>query len=484
MNRLTTLVIAALFAVLTACPGDGGGSGSAPQLPTSKPLTFTHPVSQAGGDAGLDTGVPGTVAGGGSEDPNIDVNIPPPGLTLEKCVAAKKAGEQMPVGCDSLVGAAASAAAKSMSESMTAAAAAVSSAMSGFKMPTISLGGFGAGGDPVKLPDGCHQDGDVSLAIADDNLRAAVRSVVNKGTSSTQVTAYDALKLTWLEIPNKDGKDINSLEGLRCFINLQLLDVSGHPISSLTPISTLSKLVVLKISKTKVSDLAPLAKLPIVYLFMDGVIEVKDLNPLFEIETLKGELISAMDNPNLPLCQALKLSKESKIEQFDVYCPKDAPNASGCGPCGGDGGYECNTQVENKKVTTVLFNQFTPCEDDKMVGLEVEVVPKGSATLSVETNLNHPSIMPISVSDGNPANIKVSLTAPTAIKQVNPLVIEFKSSEPITISTLRVRAILTLQDGSPEESVLLREVCWNQIVNAQLSTYQIPLNASWGTVVG
>lgn len=60
MNRLTTLVTAALFAALTACPGDGGGPDSAPQVPPSKPLTFDHPITQTGdsGDVGLTAEVP------------------------------------------------------------------------------------------------------------------------------------------------------------------------------------------------------------------------------------------------------------------------------------------------------------------------------------------------------------------------------------------------------------------------------------------
>lgn len=60
MNRVYALVITALFAVLTACPGGGGGPESAPQVPPSKPLTFTHPIGQAGdsGDAGLTAEVP------------------------------------------------------------------------------------------------------------------------------------------------------------------------------------------------------------------------------------------------------------------------------------------------------------------------------------------------------------------------------------------------------------------------------------------
>lgn len=356
------------LALLAACE-----QGGAPLSPPEQPKTdfgFTKPGPETPGQSGLS----GTVG----EKPGTPVNE----AQKDTCVQALNSGkkyEELSAECKKVIDAAAanvgsaiSGAAAAMQSLISGASSAVSSATSGFKMPSFSFGSFNSGiPAATALPEGCHQDGDVGLAITDPNLRAAISKVISKGTASIQITAYDAIKLTWLEIPNKDGKDIKSLDGIQCFINLGLLDVSGHPVASLHPITGLSKLSVLKISKTQISDLVPISKLPIVYLYINEDAGIKDLTPLLSLETLKGGLISALGNPQLKQCQLEQLSKLYKVETYDVYCPDADPNASGCGPCG-DNGYECNTKMESKNYTAVIFNQSTSCEPQQLASTDLK----------------------------------------------------------------------------------------------------------------
>lgn len=359
MKRLHTLgLVMAGLAFLAACD-QGGAPSSAPESPKTD-LGFTKPGPETPGQAGL-SGTVGDIQKPGAPDVNINPNV-------EDCSQKLNSGEKfesLSPECQKALGTAisgAGAAFSAMSATISSTASSVSSALGSFKPSSFSFSGSGAQGSSVTLPDGCHQDGDVGLSLTDPNLRAAVSKVINKGNANGQITVYDAIKLTWLEIPTSKGfATFSSLEGLKCFINLGLLDVSGHPITSLAPLTSLSKLSVLRVNSTKISDLSPISKLPIAYLHIDSDPTITDLTPLLTMESIKGGMISALNDPQLKKCQLDQLSKLYKVETYDVYCPNADPNASGCGPCG-DNGYDCNTKMENKNYTAVVFNQSTSCE--------------------------------------------------------------------------------------------------------------------------
>lgn len=363
-------LLAAGFVFLAACE-QGGAPSATPEAPKTD-FGFTKPAPATPGQTGLS----GTIGGElkpGAADVNVNANTQATEAKKDACIQDLNSGkkyDELSAECKKIIdtaaanlGSAISGATAAMQAVISSAASAVSSATSSFKMPSISLGSFGSSGSTTTtLPEGCHQDGDVGLAITDPNLRAAVSKIVNKGTASTQITAYDALNLKWLEIPtSKNFAAFSNLDGLQCFINLDLLDVSGHPISSLAPITTLTHLTVLKINNTKVSDLTPIAKLPIVYLHMNSDPGITDLKSLLTMESLKGGLVLALNNPQLKKCQLDDLTKLFKVETNDAYCPNADPNASGCGPCG-DNGYECNTKIETKNYTSVAYNESTSCE--------------------------------------------------------------------------------------------------------------------------
>lgn len=90
--------------------------------------------------------------------------------------------------------------------------------------------------------------------------------------------------LSWLELQDAVGVDLQALAGLEY---LATLDLQGSDVSDLSPLSSLPALRTLDLSRTRIVDVSPLAYCAsLEYLNLDQT-PIKDLTPLHQLHSLK-----------------------------------------------------------------------------------------------------------------------------------------------------------------------------------------------------
>ena len=148
------------------------------------------------------------------------------------------------------------------------------------------------------------------LEIADPNLEAALRDVIDKPEGDLYLDSFE--KITRLTLSNKGITDVTPLAK---FTNLVSLNVSMNQISDITPLASLTRLTELNLWKNAVSDIAPLAELPGISILNLDNNPVADFTPLKKMATLTDITLGAdggkfdMSIPEaLPKLTALRLS--------------------------------------------------------------------------------------------------------------------------------------------------------------------------------
>lgn len=104
-----------------------------------------------------------------------------------------------------------------------------------------------------------------TVVFTDPALEAMVRGAMGKPEGG--ITLSEAETVTRLNISFDwqryvaEAVPIKDLNGLECFKNLEILDLSGNSVTDITPLAGLTKLTILVLDDDPVADIAPLAAL-------------------------------------------------------------------------------------------------------------------------------------------------------------------------------------------------------------------------------
>ena len=118
--------------------------------------------------------------------------------------------------------------------------------------------------------------------IPDPNLERAIREVL-KFPDQTPITQQEMLRLTRLEVPEKEIKDLTGLEHAT---NLQRIAVHRNNISNLKPLADLTQLESLSLWENPISNLSPIANLIQLERLDLGGCQVSDITPLANLTRL------------------------------------------------------------------------------------------------------------------------------------------------------------------------------------------------------
>lgn len=133
----------------------------------------------------------------------------------------------------------------------------------------------------------------------DANLETAIREELSLSGS---ISSADLAELRWLQAQERN---ISSLKGLECAVNLEALNASDNNISDLSPLASLSKMKRLSLNKNAISDISALTELTDIYQLR------LSLNPLTDISAL-----APLVNMGLLTLDSTNISDISVVEHF------------------------------------------------------------------------------------------------------------------------------------------------------------------------
>ena len=153
--------------------------------------------------------------------------------------------------------------------------------------------------------------------IPDPSLEQAIREAL-KLPDQTPITQQEMLRLTRLEAPEKEIKDLTGLEHAT---NLQRIAVHRNNISNLKPLADLTQLESLSLWGNPISDLSPIANLIQLERLDLGGCQVSDITPLANLTQLtyltlhyNFQIIDITPLTNLTQLTELRLSRNRIVD--------------------------------------------------------------------------------------------------------------------------------------------------------------------------
>ncbi|MEA1993122.1 MAG: leucine-rich repeat domain-containing protein [Euryarchaeota archaeon] len=151
------------------------------------------------------------------------------------------------------------------------------------------------------------------VEFLDETLEKAIRGRIGKFSGPIYVS--DLEDITELLVYKKD---IESIEGLQYYKNLDLLCLTGNDISDISPLSDLTNLTKLSLDNNEISDISPLSDLTnLTKLSLDNN-EISDISPLSDLTNLEELYLHGEISDISPLADLTNL-KRLYLESKNLY---------------------------------------------------------------------------------------------------------------------------------------------------------------------
>ena len=189
------------------------------------------------------------------------------------------------------------------------------------------------------------------VKVPDEALARSIRVTLEQGALQGGLTGANLAELESLS----DDSGVQSLEGLQCAINLQVLNIENSQVEDLSPLQNLTRLDSLRVDGGRIDDLTALQNLVGLQALFFYENEVDDLSPLAGLVQL--DTVGFAGNEVSDLSPLVELADEGSLTGENSFVDVRENPADTCP--GSDAREDIDTLIE--RGVRVLFDEPENC---------------------------------------------------------------------------------------------------------------------------